>query len=199
VRRLHLEDAVADLEDRHVEGAASKVEHEDALVGAPLLEPVRERGSRRLVDDAEHLESGDLAGFLGRLALGVVEVRRHRDDGLVDLVAQISLGVPLQLLQHEGRDLLREVGLIVDGERPVLAAHLTLHGPDGAVGIGDGLPLGDLADEHLGLLGERDDGWCRPGPLGVGDNDGLAPFEGGNDRVRRPQVDTYNLGHAVPS
>ena len=74
---LDLEDAVADLEDGDVEGAAAEVEDEDRLV-VLLVEPVGERGRRRLVDDALDLEAGDLAGVLRRLALGVVEVRRAR-------------------------------------------------------------------------------------------------------------------------
>ena len=53
VRRLHLEDAVAELEHRHVERAAAEVEDEDRLVGALLVEPVRERGRGRLVDDPQ--------------------------------------------------------------------------------------------------------------------------------------------------
>ena len=52
VRRLHLEDALAELEHRHVERAAAEVEDEDRLVGAFLVEPVGERGRGRLVDDA---------------------------------------------------------------------------------------------------------------------------------------------------
>ena len=39
VRRLHLEDALAELEHRHVERAAAEVEDEDRLVGASLSSP----------------------------------------------------------------------------------------------------------------------------------------------------------------
>ncbi len=46
-----------------------------------------------------------LAGVLGRLALGVVEVGRDRDDRLLDLLAEIGFRRFLHLLQDEGRDL----------------------------------------------------------------------------------------------
>ena len=78
VRRLHLEDAVAELEDRDVERPAAEVEDEDRLVGGLLVEAVRECRGGRLVDDADDVEAGDLAGVLRRLALRVVEVRRER-------------------------------------------------------------------------------------------------------------------------
>ena len=56
-----------------------------------------------------HVQTGDAAGVLGRLALGVVEVGRDGDDRLVDLLAQIGFGVGLQLLQDHRRDFLRAV------------------------------------------------------------------------------------------
>ena len=174
--RLHLEDALSDLEHRHVEGAAAEVEHEHGLVGLLLVEAVGEGGRRRLVDDAQHLEPGDLAGLLGGGALGVVEVGGHGDDGLVDGVAEERLGVPLQLLQDPGGDLLGLVGLAVDVDRPA-RAHLALDRANGPVGVRDRLALCDLADEHLAGLGERHDGrascarlprsgslWARPPP-----------------------------------
>ena len=93
---LHLEDAVADFQDRDVEGAAAQVVDGDLLV-LLLVEPVGQRGGGRLVDDAQHLEAGDLAGVLGGLALGVVEVGRNGDDGLGDLFPELGFGVGLEL------------------------------------------------------------------------------------------------------
>ena len=194
---LHLEHAVADLEDRHVERAAAEVEHEDGLVAGALVEPVGQGGRRRLVDDAQHLEAGDLAGLLGGGALGVVEVGGHGDDGLGDGVAEVGLGVALQLLQHAGGDLLRGVLLAVDVDRPA-GAHVALDGPDRAVGVGDGLALGHLADEHLAGLGEGDDRRGGAATLGVGDDDRVAGLEERDDGVGGAEVDTDGLGHGGP-
>ncbi len=97
-----------------------------------------------------------VAGFGGGLALGVVEVRGNRDDRVGHRLAEVGLCVALELLQDPGADLLGRVGLAVDVDGPVLA-HVALDRADGAVDVGDGLPLGDLTDEHLAVLGEGDD------------------------------------------
>ena len=56
VGRLHLEHAVADLEDRDVERAAAEVIDRDGA-GLLLVEAVGERRRGRLVDDAQHFEA----------------------------------------------------------------------------------------------------------------------------------------------
>jgi hypothetical protein len=84
--RAHPEHAVGQLEDRDVEGAAAEVVDRDAL-GVGQIAAVGQGGRGRLVDDAQHGQAGDARRVLGRLALGVVEVRRHRDDDVGDRLA----------------------------------------------------------------------------------------------------------------
>ena len=215
----HLEDALPEVEDGDVEGAAAEVEHEDRLV-VLLVEAVGERGGRGLVDDALDLEAGDLAGVLGGLALRVVEVRRDGDDRLVDLVAEILLGVALELLQDHRRDLRRRVRLAADlddgvavragldvvrhdghlfGHVAVLAAHEALDREHGVLGVGDGLTPGDAAYQALAALRERDHRRRGATALTVRDDGRLAALEHGHGAVGRAQVDADYLAHEASS
>src|SRR5690606_4013103 len=57
----HLEDVVLELEDGDVEGPSAEIVDRDALALSGAV-AVRERGGRGLVEDAQDLEAGDLAG-----------------------------------------------------------------------------------------------------------------------------------------
>ena len=96
VGREHLELVLAvhvgDLDDGNIERAAAEVVHRDLGVAGLLVHAVGQRRRRRLVDDALHVQPGDAAGVLGRLALRVVEVRRHGNHRFRDLFAEIILG-----------------------------------------------------------------------------------------------------------
>src|SRR6187551_3351796 len=83
------------------------------------------RSKTRIVwsDSLSSPEAGDAAGVLGRLALVVVEVRRDGDHRGVDGLAEIRLGVGLQLLQDHRGDLRR---------RGLLAARLHARVASGA-------------------------------------------------------------------
>ena len=111
VRGLHFKHAVADFEHGNIERAAAQIVNGDLLV-LLLVETVSERRRRRLVDDAEHFETGDLAGVFGGLALRIVEVSGNGDDGLGDFFAEARFGVGFELGEnHRGnfrrRELLR--------------------------------------------------------------------------------------------
>ena len=188
---------LADLEERDVEGAATEVEDEDELVLLALVEAVGQRGGGGLVDDAQHVQARDLAGLLGGLALVVVEVRGDGDHGIRDRLAEVGLRVALELLQDAGADLLGVVLLAVDVVGAPVGAHVALDRADRAVGVGDGLALGDLADEHLTALAERDDRRGGAATLGVRDDGGLAALEDGDGAVGGTEVDADCTCHVV--
>ncbi len=190
VGRLHLDDVFADLQDRDVEGAAAEVIDGDQLV-LLLVHAVGQGRGRRLVDDALDVEAGDLAGVLGGLALGVVEVGRDGDDRLGHFFAQVILGRLLQLLQDQRRDLGRRILLAHDAHPGVVvgpadhlegdhldlvadfgypAPHEALDGIDGVFRIGDRLALGHLADQPAAVLGEADHRRRGAPPFRVGDD-----------------------------
>ncbi len=219
VGRLHLEHAVADFENGNIERAAAEVIDRDGA-GLLLVEAVGERGRGRLVDDAQHLEAGDLAGVLGGLALGVVEIGRDGDDRLLDLLAEIGLRRLLHLLQDEGRDLRGRIALavrldpgvavrgardLVGDELLVLLDHRVVVAPadqaldreDGALGIGDGLALGRLADEPFAVLREGDDRRRGAHAFCVFDNLRRLAFHYGDARIGGAEVDADDLAHGA--
>ena len=167
---------ISDFDDGDVEGAAAQVIHGNAAVALFLLVQAKgQRGRRRLVDDALDFQPGDAACVLGGLALAVVEVGGHGDDGFRHRLAQVVLRRLFHLAQDFGADLLRReflaahfhpgiavVGLddLVGHQMDVflhlffveLAANQALDGVNGVFRIGDGLALGCRAHEDFAIV-----------------------------------------------
>merc|ERR1719198_106739 len=199
---LDLEDALLDGEQGHVERAAAEVEDDHvALAGRVVLlvEAVGDGGGGRLVDDAHHVEPGDGPGVLGGLALGVVEVRRDGDDGVLDLAAQELLGGLLHLDQDHRGDLLRgellRLGLVVDLDHRLLR-RAGLGVEDGVLGVHRDLVLGGVADEAL-AVGEGDVGRRGAVALIVRDDLHAVILPHADARVGGPEVDPDGR-HGVP-
>mmetsp|Transcript_65145 Transcript_65145/g.169278 ORF Transcript_65145/g.169278 Transcript_65145/m.169278 type:complete len:661 (-) Transcript_65145:54-2036(-) len=213
VRGHDLKDAIVDREERHVEGAASEVVHQDVLLRL-LVEAVRDGGRRWLVDDTQDIETGDHASILRGLPLLVVEVRRHGDHGMLDLLAQVILSGLFHLSQDHGRHLLRGHNLVfalhldADVRLPTLVDNLEgqqldvlLHGrvleaaPDEPLNVEKRLRrihrrlvLGRLADEAL-VVGEGDVRGRDAVALIVRDDLHAAILVDAHARVRRAQID----------
>ena len=75
------------------------------------------------------------------------------------------------------------------------AADQALDRIEGLHRIGDGLPLGGLADQALAGVGEGDHGRGRPCALGILNNLGVAAFHDRDARIGRAQVDTNDFRH----
>jgi|GEM_PF-2226631 len=217
-----LKDPLAHVQDGDVKGAAAQIVDGDEFI--PLLaQPVGQGGGRRLVDDAQDVQPGDLPGVLRRLPLAIVEIGRDGDDGLGDRLAQVRLRVGLDFGQNHRRNLRRGVLPSVHPDPDVAVgsrgdpvgddlqgpldlrvvkfpAHEALDGKDGVLRIDDGLPFGDLSYQSLPRLRvDGDDGREEPLPLRAGDDDGFSPHHHRADGVGGAQVNANNLTHTDSS
>ena len=212
---LHLEDAVAELQDGDVEGPAAQVVDGDGLLAAALVQAIGQRRRGGLVDDPLHVEAGNPPGVLGGLPLCVVEVRGDGDDRVRHRLAEVVLGGLLHLLQDGRGNLRRRVQRAADLHAHVVArlrdlegdalrllphlvetaAHEPLDGVHGVLGVGDHLVLGRLAHQALVAVRVGHDGRRGPLALGVLDDNGLAAFHDGHAGVRCSQVDADDLTH----
>jgi len=215
VGRLDLEHTLLHLQDRHIEGAATQVVHRDDFV-FHLFHAVGEGGGRGLVDDSQHVQARDLTGVLGGLALRVVEVGWHSDDGVGDRCAEVALCGFLHLCQHKGADLARRV-LLALGLDPGIAVggfddlerrsfHVFLRfvviepAADKALGggqcvgrVGNGLALGRLPDEPIALVCERHHRRRRPCAFGVFNDPRRGAVHDRDARVCCSQVDADDV------
>ena len=191
----HCKSTVLDLNDGHVKGAAAQIIHQD-LLGCFVVQAVGYSGSRRLVDDAQHVQARDASGVLGSLALAVVEVGGHRDNGLGHRLAQIALGVAADLGQDHGADLLRGQVLAVD-VHPVIAAHVALDAGHGAAGVGGDLPLGRAAHQTLTVFGKGHHAGGGALALCVGDDHRLTAFHHRHTGICCAKVNADHFAHIV--
>ena len=212
---------VGDLDDRDVEGAAAQVEHRDLAVAGGVLVQTKGQGRRGgLVDDALDIQTSDAAGVLGRLALAVVEIGRHRDHGLGHFFAQVVLGGLLHLAQHFSADLGRRdllapnlhPGIAVvgggDGVRHQVDVFLhflfgefatdqALDGVQRVARVRHGLALGRRADQHFTIFLVGDDRWRGAGTFAVFDHLGGVAFHDRHARIGGAQVDADDSAHVM--
>src|SRR5580693_1561958 len=110
VRREHLIDiAIASgnkLEDGDIKRAAAKIINRD-FAALLFVQAVSKSGCRRLIDEAEDFKTSNFTGVLGGLALGIVEIRGHGNDGAVDGLAEKSFRPVFQFAKDEGGDFRR--------------------------------------------------------------------------------------------
>ena len=213
---LHLENAVLNRQQRHIEGTATQIENQNVLLTALLVQTVSDSGRSGLVDDTHHVQSSNHSSVLRSLTLGVVEVGRHRNHSVLHLLAQIRLRNLLHLRQHHRRNLLgRErlsLALVLhfnhrlairtrlQRERPVLhvalhrriielTADQTLRVEHRVRGVHRHLVLRSITDQTLRIR-ERHVGRRRTLTLVVGNNLHLVVLPNTHTRVCGTQIDT---------
>jgi hypothetical protein len=106
-----------DVEDRHIECAATEVVHGDPLGAGRLADSIGEARCGGLVHDAHSLEVRKPRSVARRLALRVVEVGGHRDHGPTHGNTELRFRDAAELPQDLRGDLLRRDEPPVDRER----------------------------------------------------------------------------------
>ena len=101
VGSTHLKDTISEFKGRNVKGASTQIINGDLFI-LVFLKTIGQRSSGWLVDDAQHFKSGDLAGILGGIALGVIEISGNSNDCLGNLFTQLGLGIAFELSQNHG-------------------------------------------------------------------------------------------------
>ena len=193
----HRKGAVLDLNDGHIKGAAAKVVDKD-LLRSFVVQTIGYRGGGRLVDDAQHVQPRNAAGILRGLALAVVKISGHGDDGFGDRLAQIALGVPADLGKDHGADLLRGKVLAVN-MRPVVRTHVPLDAGDRAPGICGDLALCRAAHQPLAVLGKCHHAGGGTLALCIGDDHRLAALHHRHTGIGRTKINADHFAHTVSS
>ncbi|ENO91170.1 NAD-specific glutamate dehydrogenase [Thauera sp. 28] len=104
IGRQHLEDAARELEDGQVECAAAEVIDRIDAFGS-IVQAICDCRGGGLVEQAQHVDPGQARSILGRLALCIVKIGRHRDDRPYERPAKAGLRTLAQPTQDLGRNL----------------------------------------------------------------------------------------------
>ena len=186
----HVDAGAADVGDGDIKGAAAQIVDHNVLILA-ARQPIGDDGGSRLVNDLEHLEPRRSACAESRLALAVIEIGGHGDDGAVDLDMIGRRDVPHELLQEDAGERLGGTFFTVDESGPLRVPHHALierHCVDIARFL---LLLGVFADERPAAF-HTDDGWRAVLPHAVFENAHATRLlaEGRDGGVRCPQIDS---------
>ena len=198
---------VGNFDDGHVKRTATQVIHCNLAIAFVCFVQAKSQGSScGFVDDALDIQPSNAARVFGGLALCVIEISRHRDDGFCHFFAEIVFGRFLHLAQHFSADLRRcqfvaahfhpcvavvgfgngvrhQVDVFLNFFFSKLATNQALHGIQRVAGVGDSLTLGGRADQNFAVFLVRNDGRCGACAFGVLNHLGGVAFHDGHTRI----------------
>ena len=210
---------VGNFNDGHVKSATTQVKNRDfAVAFFSFVQAVSQCCSGRFVDDAFDIESGNATRVFGGLTLCVIEISRHRNNGLGDGFAQVVLGRLFHFAQHIGADLLgrhpvaahfdpgvtivsgcnfvrHQVDVFLDFLLSELAANQPLDGVQRVLRVGHRLTLGRGADQYFAVFLISNDGRRGARPFRVFNDLGRVALHDGDATVGRAQIDADDSSH----
>eukprot|EP00158_Paraphelidium_tribonemae_P004935 Partr_v1_DN27064_c0_g1_i2_m28669 putative NAD-specific glutamate dehydrogenase len=218
----HFKDTVLNSQQRNIKSTTTQVKDENStlhLTSLHLLVKTKGKsGGSRLIHDTKNLQTGNGTGIFSRLTLSIIEVGRHGDNGVSDLLSEVIFGNLFHLAEDHGRDFFgSELTLLAlygyfDGRVTVLVDHLewqvlnlhldilvipfatnqTLGIKDSVGGVGSILVLCRLSNETLIVFSEGHPRWSNTRTQVVGDNFHATRLVDSNTRIGSSQINTDN-------
>src|ERR1700730_7170796 len=103
----YLNHSVTYLDHRRVESAAAKIVDQPKRILVAVLETIGESGGSRFRHQRAEVDTGQLCGPSGGIALRQFEGRRHRNHRRSDIFSQMLPDISLERLEHLSRKTLR--------------------------------------------------------------------------------------------
>src|ERR1044072_3058905 len=136
------------------------------------------------------MHTRDLSCGNGRLALRVIEICRNRDDGFGDRCAQEPLGILLERLKNQRRQIFRAESARTELELMV-RAHVTLEACRGQVRMRDEALSGRRANEQGPGVVEAHHGWGEHCSERIRNEPWFAIDDDADEAVGRTEIDPY--------
>jgi len=203
----HLEHPLGQLENGNVKGSTTQVVDCIDPLGC-VIQAIGNGCRRRLVEQAQHIETRQAGGIFRRLTLGVIEIGRDRNDRSHQIATQPRFSACFQGFQNLGGSFHRalDAGMCFQFDHAgcfdkvirhrfdvgnVLRAtpHETLHRNDRVLGVDRLVLLGVIADLGAAINMVTDDGRQQGAPLIVVQANCNTTAHGGDQRVGSTQVD----------
>ena len=160
----------------HIEGTTTQIEDENTFVFLALFEAVSQSCCGWLVNNTKHVQASDGTSILSCLTLSIVEVCRAGNNCIGYWLAEVCLGIALELHKNLSGNLLWSPFLIVNLHGPV-STHMTLHRRNRAVYVGYCLTLCYLTNNNFAGLAKSNNRWSGAGAFCVYDNGWLTTFQ----------------------
>ena len=206
--------AVADFQNRNIECTTTKVINNDCARSF-FIHTISQSGCRRFVDNTQNFQSGNFTGVFGSLTLRIIEVSRNCNNSFFYFFTQIALGIFLNFLQNNSRNLRRRIFLafnfypsiaivtrnnfkrtmflkFFNFSRIITATNQSFNGKQGIFWIGNSLTFCRIADQTFRICESNHRRRCARA-FGVFQNFSFFTIHNGKARVCCTEVNTYNF------
>src|ERR1700682_942551 len=194
----YLDHSVTYLDHRRVEGTAAKIVDQPKRILVSVLETIGESGGGRFRYERAEVDTGQLRGPSGGIALWQFEGRRYSNHCRSDIFGQMLSDISLERLEHLSRKTLRFQRSPISRKNILgVGAHLQFEFGVGILGLALQSILGATAHNESFVFVYKDRGRSVFLTFIVFNKVDFCPFQQRYGAVSGPQINAEINGHPV--